>query len=113
MNFLVIALTFLLTSCAFQLGKIPIIVKTLEEDEIDYKKLMERKSNIQKTKELSKDCIQVFVFIPTGLTLELDTVLAKSCKKSNFSFDNKLYDEFYYFLYGKECIVNEHSCENS
>lgn len=112
-NVLILTLTVFLSSCAIQLGKVPVIVKNLEEDEIDYQKLMERKSRTHKTKKLSKDCVQIFVFIPSKLTLELDTVFTKSCKKSNFSFDNKLYDEFYYFGYGQECIVNEHTCENS
>lgn len=113
MQFLILIFTLFLSSCAIQMGKVPIIVKSLKEDEINYEELMKRKNLVHKVKETKKDCIHVFLFVPTRLTLELDTVLSKSCEKSNYSFDNKIYDEFFYFIYGKECIVNEHICENS
>lgn len=113
MHLLVLTLTFFLSSCALQMGTVPIIVKNLDEDEINYKELIDRRNQIQKTKAIRKDCIHIFLFVPTKLNLELDTVLTKSCKKSNFSFDNKIYDEFFYLIYGKECVVNEHYCENT
>lgn len=113
MRLFTILLTFVLSSCALQMGKVPIIVKNLDEDEINYEELMERKNQRNKKVEFKKDCAHIFLFFPTKLTLELDTVLTKTCKKSNFSFDNKIYDEFFYFLYGKECVVNEHHCENT
>jgi hypothetical protein len=113
MQFFILSLTFILSSCAVQMGKVPIIVKNLDQDEINYEELMEKKNRIKKSKEFRKDCLHVFLFIPTKLTLEFDTVLMKSCKNSNFSFDNRIYDEFFYFLYGKECVVNEHYCENT
>lgn len=110
---LILSLTLLLSSCAIQLGKVPVIVKKLEENELNYQELMERKNKIKKSKATKKDCAHIYLFIPTKLTLELDTVLTKTCKKSNYSFDNKIYDEFFYFLYGRECVVNEHYCENT
>lgn len=113
MHFFILSITFFISSCAIQMGKVPIIVKNLDHDEINYDELMKKKSRTQINKDFRKDCVHVFLFIPSRLTLELDTVLTKSCKDSNFSFDNKIYDEFFYFLYGKECIVNEHYCENT
>lgn len=112
MRILTLILTLLLTSCAVQMGKIPTIVKKLDSDEINYEELMNKKKNALKTKESNKDCMHVFVVVPNKLTLDMETVLNKSCPKSNYSFDNKLYDRFFYFLYGQECVVNEHHCEN-
>lgn len=113
MHYLVLALTFMVSSCAIQMGKIPIIVKKLDQDEINYEELMKKKDQARSSKEIKKDCLQVYVFVPTKLHLELGTVLKESCNKSNFSFDNKIYDEVYYFIYGQECFVNESYCENT
>lgn len=111
-HYLTLALTFMFSSCAIQMGKVPIIVKNLDQDEIHYDELMKKKSEA-KTKDRRKDCIHIFVFVPTKLTLDLETVLKKSCNKSNYSFDNKIEDELFYLLYGRECFVNESYCENT
>ena len=113
MRIFILLLTFLTTSCAIHLGKIPIIVKKLDHDELNYEELMQRKNQSQTIKDTQKDCTHVYLIVPTKLTLDLEGVFKKSCKDSNFSFDNKIYDEFFYFIYGRECVVNEAYCENT
>ncbi|WPU66534.1 hypothetical protein [Peredibacter starrii] len=113
-RYLILALTFMVSSCAnISMGKIPIIVKNLDQDEINYDELMKMKSQARNTKETKKDCAQIYVFVPTKLILDLESVLKKSCNNSNYSFDNQVEDRFFYLGYGQECVVNEFYCENT
>lgn len=105
-------LLLLVSSCSLGKARIPIIVKKLDYDEIDYKKLIQTKSNMQKSKNVVKDCLHVYLFIPNKFNLELAKTLSDSCKNSNYSFQNEIDHNFFYALYGRECIVNEHYCEN-
>lgn len=98
---------------SIKLGKVPILVKEMESEEINYEELIQKKKNMQSKKEIKKDCLQVFVFIPTKMTVEMDKALNQSCQDSNLSFDNKLYHRFFYLLYGQECFINEHYCEGT
>ena len=94
------------------MGKIPIIVKDLPNDELNYEELTNKQSKLSKDK-IAKDCMHVYLFIPSKLKLKREIVFKDSCPKSNYSFDNKLSNEVFYFLYGRECVVNEHQCEDS
>ena len=107
---LLLLLTF--SSCAFKMGKVPVIVKSLETDEINYEDLMKKKESAKSSKEIKKDCMHIYLFVPDKLDLDMKTVLNHSCSKSNYSFNNEFTDRVFYFLYGQECFVNEYNCEN-
>ena len=100
----------LLSSCSVNRGNIPIIVKKLEQREIDYRQLKKIKSKaVQATNEAS-DCMHIFVFIPNKLTLSFDEIIKNSCSDSNYSFDNNFSTSLFYVGYGRECFINEYSC---
>lgn len=106
-------MSVLLSSCSFNMGKVPIIVKELEGDELDYADLQRRRLQAYQKSQEKKDCIHLLLFVPSKLSLDMKDVLSRSCKNSNFSFENKFEDRFFYFLYGQECFVNEHNCEDT
>lgn len=105
-------LLILLTSCSFKLGKIPIVLDKFEEEELNYKELIKTKNKLAK-EQIKKDCIHIYFLFPDKLEVEFDNVISRTCSPSKISFDNKISYEFFYFIYGKECLVNEYRCENN
>lgn len=109
---LVVILLFF-SSCSIKMGHIPIIVKedfNDKSDTIDFAKIEETRSKGPLQAALSNDCVHFFVLIPTKLTLDIEKVLLNSCPDSRYSFDNQMKHEMFYFLYGRECVVNEVKC---
>lgn len=110
------ALLFLqvfVSSCSIHMGNIPIIVKEDIQDKtdtIDFAKIEAIRSKGPLMASYEKDCLHMFVFVPTKIYLDFHKVISQSCPKSPYSFDNNIKDRFFYLLYGKECLINEAKC---
>ncbi|MBH46945.1 MAG: hypothetical protein CME71_02110 [Halobacteriovorax sp.] len=113
MTLINLLLLLLLSACSINRGNIPIIVKELEQDEIDYQELIKTKSSASEEVQKTSDCLHMFLFIPNKLTFSVEDVFKNSCSGSNHSFDNQFSTSLFYLGYGKECIINEHRCASN
>lgn len=100
----------LMQGCSLNMGNIPIIIKEHPNDEVDYGAIKKIQSQTSLVDSKVQDCMHLFIFIPTKLTLDLKYVLKNSCPNSNYSFNNKIDDHFFYLGYGRECVRNHAKC---